>query len=75
MYIPDDTISAALRRIGVRDVGQLPVVARKNPRHLVGLLRNTDIARAYDLAVTRRAARYGIVFIKCTSGHLMMWIE
>lgn len=53
---PDETIGAALRRIGVRDVGQLPVVARKNPRHLVGLLRNTDIARAYDLAVTRRAA-------------------
>ncbi|MCF6155367.1 MAG: chloride channel protein [Candidatus Brocadia sp.] len=53
---PDETIGAALRRIGVRDVGQLPVVARENPRHLVGLLRNTDIARAYDLAVTRRAA-------------------
>ncbi|MCK6467146.1 MAG: chloride channel protein [Candidatus Brocadia sinica] len=52
----DETIGAALRRIGVRDVGQLPVVARKNPRHLVGLLRNTDIARAYDLAVTRRAS-------------------
>ncbi|NUO08127.1 MAG: chloride channel protein [Candidatus Brocadia sp.] len=52
----EETIGAALRRIGVRDVGQLPVVARENPHRLVGLLRNTDIARAYDLAVTRRAA-------------------
>ncbi len=53
---PDETIRAALRRIGVRNVSQLPVVARDNSRRLVGLLRNTDIARAYDLAVTRRAA-------------------
>ncbi len=53
---PDETIGAALRRIGVRNVGQLPVVARNNLHSLVGLLRNTDIARAYDLAVTRRAA-------------------
>ncbi|MDE1889691.1 MAG: chloride channel protein [Planctomycetota bacterium] len=53
---PDETIGAALRRIGVRNVGQLPVVARNNLCRLVGLLRNTDIARAYDLAVTRRAA-------------------
>lgn len=53
---PDETIGTALRRIGVRDVGQLPVVTHKNPRYLVGLLRNTDIARAYDLAVTRRTA-------------------
>ncbi|GJQ46159.1 MAG: transport integral membrane protein [Candidatus Jettenia caeni] len=53
---PDETIGAALRRIGVRNVGQLPVVARNSLHSLVGLLRNTDIARAYDLAVTRRAA-------------------
>ncbi len=52
----DETIGAALRRIGVRNVGQLPVVARNNLRRLVGLLRNTDIARAYDLALTHRAA-------------------
>lgn len=52
---PDETIGAALRRIGVRNVGQLPVVARNNLRRLVGLLRTTDIARAYDLALTHRA--------------------
>jgi len=52
---PDETIGAALRRIGVRNVGQLPVVARNNLRRLVGLLRTTDVARAYDLALTHRA--------------------
>ena len=53
---PDETIGTALQRIGMRNVSQLPVVARDNSRRLVGLLCNSDIACAYDLAVTRRAA-------------------
>jgi CIC family chloride channel protein len=53
---PDETIGLALRRMGAQDVGRLPVVERNNPRHLVGLLRRADLARAYDAALTRRAA-------------------
>jgi len=53
---PDETIGAALRRMGARDVGRLPVVARDNPRRLLGVLRRTDMVRAYDIALTRRAA-------------------
>ncbi len=53
---PDETIGAALQRMGVRDIGRLPVVARDNPRRLVGLLRRSDLVRAYDVALTRRAA-------------------
>lgn len=53
---PDDTIAAALQRIGVRKVSQLPVVDRNNPYKLVGFLHSTDIARAYELALTRRRA-------------------
>lgn len=53
---PDETIGVALHRMGAHDVGRLPVVERKNPRHLVGLLRRADLARAYDAALTRRAA-------------------
>ncbi len=52
---PDETIGAALRRMGARDVGRLPVVARDNPRQLLGMLRRTDMVRAYDMALTRRA--------------------
>ncbi|MDN3514771.1 MAG: chloride channel protein [Candidatus Brocadia sp.] len=51
---PDETIGVALRRMGIRDLDSLPVVLRKNPRYLVGLLSSTDIVRAYDLALTRR---------------------
>jgi chloride channel protein, CIC family len=53
---PDETIGSALRRMGQRDIGRLPVVPRDNPRHLIGLLRRTDLVRAYDAALTRRAA-------------------
>lgn len=52
---PNETLGTALRRMSVRDVGRLPVVARDNPRRLLGVLRRTDIIRAYDLALTRRA--------------------
>ncbi len=53
---PDESIGAALQRMGRYDVGRLPVVARDNPRHLLGLLRRADLVRAYDAALTRRAA-------------------
>jgi CIC family chloride channel protein len=52
---PDETLGAALRRMSGRDIGRLPVVARDNPRHLLGILRRADLIRAYDLALTRRA--------------------
>jgi len=51
---PDETISAALRKMSVRDIGRLPVVARDNPRQMLGLLRRTDLVRAYDAALTQR---------------------
>jgi CIC family chloride channel protein len=51
---PDETIGTALRRMSTRDVGRLPVVARDNRRQLLGVLRRTDLVRAYDIALTRR---------------------
>lgn len=53
---PDETLAMALRRLSVRDIGRLPVIARDNPRHLLGVLRRSAMIRAYDLALTRRAA-------------------
>ena len=53
---PDETLAAALHRLSVRDIGRLPVVARDNPRHLLGVLRRSAMIRAYDLALTRRAS-------------------
>ena len=53
---PDETIGAALRRMATRDVGRLPVVDHANPRKLIGMLRRSDLVRAYDVALTKRAA-------------------
>jgi chloride channel protein, CIC family len=53
---PDENLGAALRRMGARDIGRLPVVDPEHPAHMVGLLRRTDLVRAYDVALTHRAA-------------------
>ncbi len=53
---PDESIGTALRRMSAQDVGRLPVVARDQPRRLLGLLRRNDLVRAYNIALTRRAA-------------------
>ncbi len=53
---PDESIGEALRRMSPRDIGRLPVVARDDPRRLLGVLRRTDLIRAYDIALRKRAA-------------------
>ena len=51
---PDEPMWAALKRLGTRDVGRLPVVDRQNPRRLLGLIRRSDIVRAYRVGISRR---------------------
>lgn len=54
---PDESLSTALRRMSKRDVGRLPVVARDDPHHLLGVLRRSDVIHAYDVALTRRTSQ------------------
>ncbi len=51
---PHESLSDALLRMSRHDVGRLPVVDRNFPRRLVGILRRTDVIRAYEIALTRR---------------------
>ncbi|MCB0186222.1 MAG: CBS domain-containing protein, partial [Caldilineaceae bacterium] len=51
---PDETLAEALRRMGTRDIGRLPVVSRDDTYHLIGVLRRTDLVRAYNIAIARR---------------------
>ena len=53
---PDETIGEALRLMSSGNIGRLPVVSPQDPRNLVGMLRRDDVIRAYDLALTKRAA-------------------
>jgi CIC family chloride channel protein len=50
----DEPMWVALKRLGTRDVGRLPVVARGDPRQLLGLIRRSDIVRAYRVGIGRR---------------------
>ncbi|NOZ05407.1 MAG: CBS domain-containing protein [Chloroflexi bacterium] len=51
---PDEPIWLALRRLGTRDVGRLPVVDRFDRRRLLGAVRRYDIIKAYQTAILRR---------------------
>lgn len=52
---PDENISAVLSRMGPRGLGRMPVVSRDNQRQMLGLVRRSDIVRAYMLSITRKA--------------------
>jgi CIC family chloride channel protein len=51
---PDQSLHEVLERLGVREVGRVPVVDRADPTRLLGVLRRYDIIRAYTRALTRR---------------------
>ncbi|MBN1437989.1 MAG: chloride channel protein [Anaerolineales bacterium] len=51
---PDDSVGTALQRMAPRDLSRLPVVARDDPRRLMGVVRRNDIVRAYEVGVARR---------------------
>ena len=52
---PHDMMWKALRLMGTRDLGRLPVVEEEGSRKLVGVVRRSDIVRAYTHAITKRA--------------------
>jgi CIC family chloride channel protein len=51
----DEPMWSALRKLGVRDVGRLPVVAREDDRQIIGVVRRKDIIQAYNIAIAQRA--------------------
>ncbi|MFZ0546275.1 MAG: chloride channel protein, partial [Candidatus Promineifilaceae bacterium] len=51
----DEPLGDVLQRIALRDVSKLPVVSRRDPKKVVGVIRRRDIVKAYNLALSRRA--------------------
>ena len=51
---PDDPMSLALEKMRPRDLGILPVIERREPNKLIGVIRRRDIVRAYHLASIRK---------------------
>ncbi len=51
---PDEPVWVALKKMGTRDIGRLPVVDRKNPKRIVGIIARNDIIHSYQRAMLRR---------------------
>lgn len=52
---PDEYVHNVFVKLGTRDVGRVPVVDRKNPQRLLGVLRRHDVLVAYAKAIRREA--------------------
>ncbi|MBZ0295992.1 MAG: chloride channel protein [Anaerolineae bacterium] len=50
---PDDVLWAAIRNMGARDIGRLPVVD-EDTNDLVGMISRHDIVHAYNTAIARK---------------------
>jgi len=51
----DENLNDAMGKFGIKDIGQLPVVDKDNPKRVVGMLKRTDVIVAYNNAVLRRS--------------------
>ena len=50
---PDETLNDALRKLGLRDIGRLPVVERQDHTRLIGLITRKNIIAAYNRALLK----------------------
>ena len=51
---PDQHLHSVLVKLGPSEVGRIPVVDRDAPKKLLGILRRSDIIRAYTKAIARK---------------------
>lgn len=52
---PDETMGDALIRMGQRGFSRLPVVTHEDSRRVVGMIRQEEIIRSYNMALMRRS--------------------
>ncbi len=55
--LPHQTASTVLERMAERGIGRMPVVDPADPGHVIGFVRQSDLARAYYLALERERLR------------------
>ena len=53
--LEDEDLDTAMRRIGYRNIEQLPVVDRQSGRRLVGIVSRRDMVSAYNRALMARS--------------------
>jgi CIC family chloride channel protein len=55
----DEDLETALRKLGARDLNQLPVVDRETGKRVVGIINRRDIVTAYNRALMKRSLGEG----------------
>jgi CIC family chloride channel protein len=55
----NENLDGALRKIGLRNIEQIPVVNENNPREIIGILSRRDIFAAYNKALINRTLAEG----------------
>jgi len=53
----DEYVHDVFVRLGTREIGLIPVVARNNPERLLGVLQRQDVLIAYAKVIRRRPRR------------------
>ncbi len=53
----DEDLDQAMRKIGYRNIEQLPVVDRETHRKLIGIISRRDIVSAYNRALMSRSLK------------------
>jgi len=56
----NESLNEALKKIGLKNIEQLPVVDENNPRKIVGILSRRDIFSAYNKALINRSLAEGM---------------
>lgn len=51
----DEPLSDVIQRLAVRGINKMPVVTRENPHRVTGVIRRSDIVKAYNVALARRS--------------------
>jgi CIC family chloride channel protein len=51
---PDEFIHDVFVKLGSQDIGRIPVVDRRNPKRLLGVLRRHDVLTAYSKYLKRK---------------------
>jgi signal-transduction protein with cAMP-binding, CBS, and nucleotidyltransferase domain len=63
----DESLAEALKRMAARDLRQMPVVDRNQPKRVIGMVDRLAITTAYNTALTKRAIAARMTAIKATA--------
>lgn len=63
----DESLAEALKRMATRDLRQMPVVDRHQPKRVIGMVDRLAITTAYNTALTKRAIAARITATKSVS--------